>query len=106
SAVFSAGAWSNTLLGPPVVTYCTAGTSTNGCVPSIGATGTPSASASSGFVITVANVEGQKQGLLFYGINGRNAVAWGGGSSFLCVKSPTQRMGPQNSGGTAGQCDG
>jgi hypothetical protein len=108
SAVFSAGAWASNLFGPsgPVV-YCTAGTSSSGCVASISGTGTPSASASSGFVIDVASVEGQKQGLLFYGISGRAATPWGsGGTSFLCVKAPTQRMGVQSSGGTPAACDG
>lgn len=90
----------------PVV-YCTAGVSTNGCVASIGFTGTPSVSAASGFVIDISNVEGGKQGLLFYGVSGPTSTAWGsGGTSFLCVKSPTQRMGIQSSGGTAGLCDG
>jgi len=92
---------------PVPVTYCTAGTSTNGCVPSIGATGSPSTAATSGFSINVANVEGQKQGLIFYGVSGRTATVWGaGGTSFFCVKAPTQRMQAQNSGGTLGQCDG
>jgi hypothetical protein len=92
---------------PPVTTYCTAGTSTNGCVPAISATGTASASSTSGFTISVANVEGQKQGLLFYGVSGQASAPWGvGGTSFLCVKSPTQRMGTQSSGGTTGACDG
>ncbi len=89
----------------PVV-YCTAGTSTNGCVPSISGTGTPSGSAGSGFALDVAALEGQKLGLFFYGIAGPAAVSWGSGTSFLCVKTPTQRMGSQNSGGTANQCDG
>ncbi len=89
------------------VTYCTAGTSSNGCVPSISATGTPSIAAASGFSINVANVEGQKQGLIFYGISGQTALPWAAGStSFFCVKSPTQRMGAQLSGGTFGACDG
>ena len=89
------------------VTYCTAGVSTNGCVPAISGSGTPSVAASSGFTISVANVEGAKLGLLFYGINGRASSNWGsGGTSFLCVKTPTQRMGSANSGGTAGLCDG
>ena len=87
--------------------YCTAGTSTNGCVPSISATGVASLSAGSGFTLGVANVEGQKQGLIFYGITGRSAAPWGiGGTSFLCVKAPTQRTPAQSSGGTAGACDG
>ncbi|MBL8800932.1 MAG: hypothetical protein JNN27_02980 [Planctomycetes bacterium] len=92
---------------PSVSTYCTAGTSTNGCVPSIGASGVPSASASAGFSIDVANLEGQKLGLVFYGVSGRLAAPWGvGSSSFLCVKSPTQRLPIQNSGGTSGACNG
>ena len=33
------------------VTYCTAKTNSQGCVPAVGSTGTPSATAGSGFVI-------------------------------------------------------
>lgn len=92
---------------PPPTTYCTAGTSTNGCVPSISATGIPSLAASSGFTINVTNVEGQRSGLVFYGISGASSAVWGSGStSFLCVKAPTQRMTNQSSGGTNGLCDG
>lgn len=87
--------------------YCTAGTSSNGCVPAISGTGMPSASTPSGFTIAVANVEGLKQGLLFYGVSGQIATPWSAGSSsYLCVKSPTQRMPAQAAGGTAGACDG
>jgi hypothetical protein len=89
------------------VAYCTAGTTTNGCVPSISGTGTPSGSSGSGFSISIAAVEGQKTGLIFYGINGPVAISWSAGSSsFLCVKTPTQRTPAQFSGGTAGACDG
>jgi hypothetical protein len=89
------------------VAYCTAGTTSNGCVASIGSSGTASVSATSGFVLSIASVEGQKQGILFYGVSGRAAVPWSpGSSSFLCVKTPTQRMGAQNSGGNVAQCDG
>ena len=92
---------------PSPVTYCTAGTSTNGCVPSISSTDWPSLAATSGYWIHVANVEGQKQGLLFYGVSGRAALAWGsGGVSFQCVKAPTQLMTVRGSGGTSGSCDG
>jgi hypothetical protein len=90
----------------PPTAYCTAGTTTNGCSPSMSSSGTPSASATSGFTLSASNVEGQKQGILFYGISGRVALVWGTGTSFLCVKSPTQRMGNQNSGGVAGACNG
>ena len=90
----------------PLAVYCTAGTSSNGCLASVSSSGAPSASSPSGFLINVASVEGQKSGLLFYGVNGPNAAPWSGGTSYLCVKAPTQRSAPQNSGGTANLCNG
>jgi hypothetical protein len=91
---------------PAPQSYCTAGTTTNGCNATISAVGAPSIAALSGYPLTVTNVEGQKQGILFYGVSGAAVQPWGTGSSFLCVKSPTQRMGGLNSGGTTGLCDG
>jgi hypothetical protein len=90
-----------------VTNYCTAGTTTNGCSAAISGAGLPSASAPSGFTLSVANVEGQKQGLIFYGVSGGTALPWFTGStSLLCVKSPTQRMNAQLSGGVSGACNG
>ncbi len=90
-----------------VVTYCTAGTSTNGCNASISASGPPSAALASACTLSVANVEGQKLGLILYGVSGSLALPWGAGSSsFLCVKPPTQRTATQNSGGSFGACNG
>jgi len=91
------------------VTYCTSSTSTNGCVAAISATAQPSASQATPCTINVANVEGQKQGLAFYGLDntGFTPLPWSGTStSFLCVKAPTQRTFPQSSGGTINQCNG
>ncbi|MCC7011681.1 MAG: hypothetical protein IT454_03880 [Planctomycetes bacterium] len=95
-------------LGGSVSTFCTSGTTTNGCVPTIAGSGTPSASSATPFSISVANVEGQRQGLLFYGVNntGFTPLAWGPSTSYLCVKPPTQRTLAQTTGGTAGQCNG
>ncbi len=90
----------------PVASYCTAGTSSNGCVATLSGIGTPDANAGSGFTLSANNVDGQRSGLIFYGVSGRVAFQWGAGSSWLCVKSPTQRTAPQNSGGTSGACDG
>jgi hypothetical protein len=59
-----------------VVTYCTAGVTTNFCLSAISATGVPSVSAGSGFTINVTNTEGQRQGLIFYGVNGRMGIPW------------------------------
>jgi Tol biopolymer transport system component len=93
---------------PAPYTYCTAGTTSHGCVPVMGYSGTPSATASSGFTLKVTAVEGQKQGILFYGINnsGFSPLPWGPSTSFMCVKSPTQRTLAQSSGGSFNACDG
>jgi hypothetical protein len=89
-------------------TFCTAGTSTNGCVASIDADNNPNVAHTVPCSIHVAGVEGQKSGIVFYAL-APLPQPWcssGGGSSFLCVKAPTQRTIAANSGGTAGQCDG
>lgn len=90
------------------ITFCTAGTSSNGCVAGLSAVGTPSATAGAGFTLTANSVEGQKQGLVFYGLDntGFAPLPWGASSSFLCIKSPVQRSTPVASGGAAGACNG
>jgi hypothetical protein len=73
----------------------------------MGFSGTPSAAASSGFSLVCTNVEGLKSGIQFYGINGQFIQPWAVGStSFLCIKTPTQRMITMSTGGTSGLCDG
>lgn len=90
----------------PLLVYCTASTTTHGCTPQITGTGTASASQSSGFTISVAGVEGQKNGLIFYGIS-PTAVAWAiGNTSYVCVAPPVQRTPITNAGGTLASCDG
>lgn len=87
--------------------YCTSSTTTNNCHPAMGASGTPSATVASGFTLICSAVEGQKSGLIFYGISGPNAAVWGvGNTSTLCVKTPTQRTTTQSSGGVIGTCNG
>jgi hypothetical protein len=85
--------------------YCTAGTTTSGCNATVSMQGVPSPRNLAPCMITVNNVEGAKNGLIFYGLQ-QVAVPWGTGTSFLCVKAPTQRILSQPTGGTAGQCDG
>jgi hypothetical protein len=77
--------------------YCTAKTTSNGCVPSIGASGLPSASATSGFTISCSSVINLKNGLLFYSLVGRQAAPFQGGT--MCVLAPIARTPLQNSGG-------
>ncbi|NUP95500.1 MAG: hypothetical protein HUU28_04980 [Planctomycetaceae bacterium] len=87
--------------------YCTAGTTTNGCNAEISASANPSLSGATACLITIDDVEGQKSGIVFYGL-GALPQAWcsSGGSSFLCVKAPTARSSAALSGGTSGACDG
>jgi hypothetical protein len=86
--------------------YCTSGTTSSGCVPTIDGIGRASASASSAFELRVTGVEGAKLGYIVYSVSGSIALPWGASSHFLCVKAPTQRTGTQTTGGANGQCDG
>jgi alpha-tubulin suppressor-like RCC1 family protein len=95
--------------GPGFIrSYCVAGTSSNGCVPSIDGTGAASGSSGSGFTITVDGLDGQRSCMIFYGIDNSGFIptTWATGStSFLCVKPSLQRTLLQSSGGTRA-CDG
>ena len=95
------------VFGPTVVTsYCTAGTSASGCRVNLAATGTSSVSAPTGFVLIAAGVEGQKDGMFFFGLQGRQLASWGNGTSFQCVAPPVARVDVMLGTGTAGTCDG
>lgn len=86
--------------------YCTAGTSSQGCVASLAGSGVPSVTASSGHSIVASQLPGQHNALIFYGVSGPVSSPWGMGSSFLCVKSPTEHTPTATVGGTSGACDG
>lgn len=91
----------------PQTDYCLAGTTSNGCYARIEATGFPSVLASSGFRLTASPVEGDRLGVLFYGVSGRRMTPWAPGSNaFLCVQPPHQRTRVMNSGGYEGTCTG
>jgi hypothetical protein len=104
--------WSVGLDNPRMTTtsapesYCTAGTSASGCQALMASSGVPSATAPSGFTLEAADVEGQKDGLFFFGTNGRQANPWGNGSSFQCVVPPVVRTPTMSGSGTVGACDG
>jgi hypothetical protein len=87
--------------------YCTSGTTVHGCTASISASANPRVGYNSPCQVTVNNVEGQKNGIVFYGLT-QFIQPWctAGGSSFLCVKPPTMRTGVQSTGGTANSCNG
>jgi hypothetical protein len=89
-----------------VETYCTSGTSASGCAALVDGTGVPSATASSGFALTATGVEGGKDGLFYFGSNGRQANPWGNGTSYQCVVPPVRRAGLLSGVGSPGACDG
>jgi hypothetical protein len=91
---------------PVPQSYCTAGTTTNGCNAIISATGQPSISFANPCVINTTGVEGNRSGITFYGLSASGVLWCPAGSSYLCVKAPTQRMTVQSTGGTDGLCDG
>jgi len=96
--------WTWAPIVPPA--YCTSGTSGHGCAPAISGNANPSLAFANPCLITVSSVEGQRNGILFYGLT-QFVQPWASGStSYLCIKPPTQRAGSQNSGGTVGLCDG
>ena len=88
------------------VNYCTPGLSANWCQPTLSSAGVASASATTGFVVSAISVEGNKDGLYFFGTNGRQANSWGSGTSFQCVAPPVKRAGLLLGNGTNGGCDG
>lgn len=95
----------NRCLGP--ASYCTAQVNSLGCTPRVTHQGSPSASASNGFVITATAIRNQQNGLLFYGVSERAALPWLGGT--LCVEPPLRRTPLINSNGSpppANDCSG
>jgi hypothetical protein len=91
---------------PTAIPYCTAGITSHGCSATLTAVGVPSASKPEGFWLSAANVEGQRNGLFFFGANGRQAAQWGNGTSYQCVVPPVKRAGLMYGVGTSGTCEG
>ncbi len=83
-------------IGAPTL-YCTAKTNSQGCVPSIGFTGMPSATSATPFTVAAANVLNQKPGLLLYSYAQQIAPFQGG---FLCLSSPLRRLAVGSAGGS------
>ena len=93
---------------PNIATYCTAKPGLACGVPSISSTGTPSASATSGFLIQASPARSKKTGILLYTSTGRANQPFPSGGHILCLSTPPlRRGGPVDSGGTPGpNCDG
>jgi hypothetical protein len=111
--VFSGGAFAPGLVVPGnVVAYCTAKPSSCGTLPAIGSSGTPSATAASGFEITCINARGSdpfnlKNGVLIYSVTGPGNAPFQGGTLCLMAGAPIKRTItlPPAVAGTPGNCD-
>ncbi len=88
--------------------YCTPGLSTQGCVPLISASANPSLTGAHPCWLRVDGVDGQRSGLIFYGLDqdllGLQLCL--SSASRVCVNAPLQRTPAQWSGGTSAACDG
>jgi len=85
-----------------VVTFCYAKVNSQGCLPSIGSTGTPSMTSASPFTISAMNVVNNQFGMLFYGFEPSEQPFQGG---TLCAQTPVRRTFVLNSGGNPGPAD-
>ncbi|MCY3003369.1 MAG: DNRLRE domain-containing protein [Planctomycetota bacterium] len=74
---------------PPVTGYCVSGTSSVGCAVTIASSGTPSATAGSGFVVSLAHAPTGRATSLVYGLTGPSATPFFGAT--LCVAPPLTR---------------
>ncbi len=83
---------------PSPTPYCTAKVNSLGCLPTMGSSGTPSASSGSGFTLSSFNVHNLKSGLLIYSLNGPAATPFQNGT--LCVAGPIRRTILVDSGGS------
>ncbi len=87
-----------------LLTYCTAKTSSIGCIPAINGLGTPSLAAPGSFFAQVTLADGMQNGLMYFGVQGQASAPFFGGT--LCVGGTLYRLGVKNSGGTMGTCSG
>jgi len=84
------------LLFPKPLAYCTAKPNSQGCLPAVGWSGTPTLTGADDFVVTASDEINNKPGLFFHG-NGPIAVPFFNGT--LCVLPPLVRTPVQLSGG-------
>lgn len=84
---------------PPLASYCTAKTTSNGCLPLIDGHGSPSVANGTSFQVTCIGLRNQKSALFLYGSNGRASLPFAGGT--LCVAGPLKRSPLGTTGGSA-----
>jgi len=88
-----------------VCTYCTAQTSSQGCVSAITSSGSPSATSGSGFILNAANLAPGQVGRFIYSTQiGYSFTTLANGGT-ICMSDPTRNT-PLSSTGGAAACSG
>ncbi len=82
--------------------YCTTTTTSDGCLPECKSNLAPSISGTPPVAISVTNRERDRAGILFYGVEPQQVPRCANGTTFLCVKSPSQRLPTELSAGGPG----
>ncbi|MCE9594820.1 MAG: hypothetical protein K8S98_11575 [Planctomycetes bacterium] len=95
-------AWQNGPCVPAVGSYCTAKTTSAGCMPILTCSGGPSASATAGFQLAALGLRPNKFGIFFYSTAGSQITPFQG--AWLCMKSPLKRLPVQNTGSSGPAC--
>jgi hypothetical protein len=90
---------------PSPQSYCSAVLNSQGCLPSISASGTPSETSAAPFWITATNIVSDRTGILLFSMRPDRTPFQGG---TLCLGVPWRRGGTLNSGGntSAPDCSG
>jgi glucose/arabinose dehydrogenase len=91
------------VVGGVTTVYCTAQVNSQGCTPTIAASGTPSVSAGNGYFVAASKVLPQVTGVFFYSTSGPASTPFQGG--FICSAPPLRRSATPPSSGT-GPCGG
>jgi hypothetical protein len=91
---------------PWISTYCVAKSSSCGTKPAISGLGMPSATATSGFVVTATGTKAQKFGLLIYTDRGPASLPCQGGTLCLVSQNLRRSVAIGDSTGTPPACDG
>ncbi len=86
----------------PISTYCVGKQNSQGCIPEIGWSGTPSASGADDFFVMALSELNNRTGIVFFGLGTANTPFEGG---TLCVQAPFVRTPVQDSGGNPGADD-
>jgi hypothetical protein len=83
--------------------YCTAQSSSSGCVPTMSSNGTPSLSFANAFSVVCNQLEAGRSGIQLFGTSGAASLPFSNG--LLCVNPPFYRLSVKRTQGTAA-CSG